>query len=105
MFFAVIMSHPDGAVWGEHVHAHVEYLKAKEAEGKVRASGPVTGRPLRSGMFIASVADRRELDDLIRGDPFSPAGLIVGLDVIEWKPFIGVFASEVEQPDLNAHTA
>ena len=98
MFFAVIMSHPDGPEWGEHVHTHVDYLKAKEAEGKIRASGQVTGRPLRSGLYIASVADRRELDQLIEGDPFFPAGLIADLQVIDWKPFIGVFASETEHP-------
>ncbi len=97
MFFAVIMSHPNGPEWGEHVHAHVDYLKTKEAEGKIRASGQVTGRPLRSGMYIASVVDRQELDQLIEGDPFFPAGLIVELQVIEWKLFIGVFALEVEQ--------
>ena len=100
MFFVVVMSHPDGPEWGEHVHAHVDYLKGKVAEGKIRASGQVTGRPLRSGMYVASVADRQELDDLIEGDPFSPAGLIAEMEVIEWKPFIGVFASETEYPSF-----
>ena len=98
MFFVVIMSHPDGPGWGEHVHAHVDYLRAKAAEGKIRASGQVTGRALRAGMFIASVDDRQELDALIAGDPFTPAGLIAELEVIEWKPFIGVFSSETEHP-------
>ena len=100
MFFAVIMSHPDGPKWGEHVHAHVDYLKTKEAEGKIRASGQVTGRPLRSGMYIASVANRQELDELIEGDPFSRVGLIADLQVVEWKPFIGVFAGENEMPSF-----
>ncbi len=98
MFFVVLMSHPDGPEWGEHVHAHVEYLNARVAEGKIRASGQVTGRLLRSGMYIASIADRHELDTLIKGDPFAKAGLITDLQVIEWKPFIGVFASETEHP-------
>ena len=98
MFFIVVMSHPDGPEWGEHVHAHVDYLKTKIAAGMSLASGQVLGRGLRSGMYLASVADRQELDDLIAGDPFAVAGLIAELEVVEWKPFLGIFAAEVEQP-------
>ena len=99
MFFAVILSHPDGPGWGEHVHAHVAYLRRMVEEGRIRASGQVTGRPLRSGMYIADVADRAELDALIAGDPFAQAGLIAACEIVEWKPFIGVFANEVEPPE------
>ncbi len=49
-------------------------------------------------MYIASVADRQELERLIEGDPFHPAGLIAEVQVVEWEPFIGVFASKVERP-------
>ncbi len=38
MFFAVIMSHPDGPEWGEHVHAHVDYLKP--GKPKARSAPP-----------------------------------------------------------------
>ena len=100
MFYVVVMSHPDGPEWAEHVRAHIDYLRARHAEGKIRASGQVTGRPLRSGMYVASVADREELDELVASDPFAAAGLIAELEVIEWRPFIGLFSSEVEQPDF-----
>ena len=98
MFFTVLISHPDGPEWGQHVHDHVAYLEAKVTEGKIRASGQVVGRPLRSGMFIADVADRTELDTLIAGDPFAREGLIADCEITEWRPFIGIFKDEVERP-------
>ncbi len=100
MFFTVLMSHPDGPEWGQHVRDHVAYLEAKVSEGKIRASGQVIGRALRSGMYIAVVADRTELDALIAGDPFAKEGLIASCEITEWKPFIGLFKTEVEKPDF-----
>ena len=49
-------------------------------------------------MYIASVIDRKELDQIIEDDPFSALGLIDDFQVLEWKPFVGVFASEIEHP-------
>ena len=68
MFFVVTMSHPDGDGLGQHVRAHVDYLKGLVAQGKLRASGPASGLPLRSGLLIFTVADRAELDLLIAAE-------------------------------------
>lgn len=95
-FYVVTMSHPDGPGWGEHVMPHVEYLNGLIAAGKLRASGPVTGRAKRAGLLVFSVADRAELDALIAADPFAIQGLIDELTVTEWNPLFGAFASEAE---------
>ena len=68
MFFVVTMSHPDGKGWGQHVMAHVDYLKALIAKGKLRASGRAIGLPERAGLLIFTVEDRAELDALIAAE-------------------------------------
>lgn len=94
MFFVVTMTHPDGDGWGQHVLPHVEYLKSLIEQGKLRASGPVKGQPLRAGLLIFTVADRAELDALIAADPFAIEGLISELTVTEWDPLFGAFSAE-----------
>ena len=93
-FFVVTMTHPDGDGWGLHVMPHVEYLQGLVAQGKLRASGPATGLPLRAGLLIFTVEDRAELDALIAADPFAIENLIEELTVIEWDPLFGAFAGE-----------
>ena len=93
-FFVVTMTHPDGEGWGEHVMAHVEYLRGLVGQGKLRASGPARGLPLRAGLLVFTVADRVELDALIAADPFAIEGLIDQLTVVEWDPMFGAFAAE-----------
>ncbi len=90
-FFVVTMTHPDGDEWGRHVVAHVEYLLDLVEAGKLVASGPVKDLSQRGGLLIFSVASRREVDELIAHDPFSPAGLIATLTVVEWDPLFGAF--------------
>ena len=100
-FFVVMMTHPDGPGWRQHVMPHVEYLNGLIAAGKLRASGPVKGQAQRAGLLVFSVADRAELDALIAADPFAFQGLIDELTVTEWNPLFGAFASEAEpyRPD------
>jgi hypothetical protein len=93
-FFVVTMSHPDGPGWGEHVMPHVEYLNGLIANGKLRASGPVVGGALRTGLLLFTVEDRGELDALIAADPFAIQGLIEELTVTEWNPLFGAFSGE-----------
>jgi uncharacterized protein YciI len=102
-FYVVTMSHPDGPEWNEHVKAHVDYLKSLIDQGKVHACGRVTSLPLRSGLIIFQVADRKELDGLIAEDPFAKQDIIVRLDVIEWDPLFGAFAdhSSGHAPELS----
>jgi hypothetical protein len=50
-FFLVTMTHPDGDGWGRHVVPHVNYLNSLIEVGKIRASGPATGRATYFGGF------------------------------------------------------
>lgn len=93
-FYVVTMTHPDGPGWGKHVRPHVEYLNGLIAAGKLKASGPIAGQPLRGGLLIFSVADRAELDALIAADPFAIEGLISELTVTEWNRLFGSFSAE-----------
>ena len=93
-FFVFTMTHPDGDGWDRHVMPHVEYLRGLVEQGKLRASGPAKGLPLRAGLLLFTVADRAELDALIAADPFAVEGLIEELTVIEWDPLFGAFAAE-----------
>ena len=93
-FFVVTMSHPDGEAWGQHLQAHIDYLKALVGRGKLRASGRLKDKPLRSGLLLFTVDTRAEVEALIQADPFAKEGLITELTIHEWDPLFGVFAAE-----------
>ena len=104
-FFIVTMSHPDGPGWNRHVLPHVEYLLNLVAAGKLRASGPMKGTPLRSGFLIFRADSRSEVEGLVAEDPFSKEGLIASLSIEEWDPLFGAFghdSSQILPPDLKA---
>lgn len=102
-FFLVTMSHPDGAGWGQHLQAHVAYLQSLVSRGKLRASGRLKGKPLRSGFLIFTTETQAETEALIQADPFAKEGLVAELTVHEWDPLFGVFAAESsgEVPELT----
>ncbi len=93
-FFVVTMSHPDGEAWGQHLRAHVDYLQSLIRQGKLRASGRLKGKALRSGFLIFTTETREETEALIQEDPFTKEGLIAELTIHEWDPLFGVFAAE-----------
>jgi hypothetical protein len=86
------MTHPDGDGWGQHVSAHVAYLLGLIKQGKIQASGPVTGLGKRAGFIIMSVDSAEEAHRLVAHDPFAVQGLIDDLTVLEWDPMFGAFA-------------
>jgi hypothetical protein len=53
------------------------------AAGSLRASGPLTGTPHRSGFLIFTVPDRIKVE-----------GLIENLTITEWEPLLGAFVAE-----------
>lgn len=93
-FYVVTMSHPDGPEWNRHVLAHVRYLLELVRAGKLKASGPLKGTPLRSGFLIMKADSRAEVEEMIAGDPFSQEDLITSLSIEEWDPFFGAFSAE-----------
>lgn len=104
-FYIVTMSHPDGPEWNHYVAEHVEYLLDLIEQGRLKASGPIKGTPLRSGFLILVADSRREVEAMVKGDPFSREKLIVTLSVEEWDPLFGVFgeqSSKTLPPGLKA---
>ncbi|KXV61414.1 hypothetical protein AD948_01810 [Acetobacter senegalensis] len=91
--YLVRMDHPDGDGWGQHVVAHVLYLKRLIQEGSLLASGPLKGTPLRSGFLIMKGANRQEIEAMVARDPFSPEGLICDLRIEEWDPLFGCLSN------------
>ena len=93
-FFLVTMTHPDSDGWGRHVVAHVEYLLGLIKQGKIRASGPLSGLNKRAGFIIMTVDSREEAQRLVAADPFAIEGLIDDLTIVEWDPMFGAFSTE-----------
>ena len=93
-FFIVTMSHPNEKGWGQHVQAHITYLRKLEQEGRLRASGAIVDAPVKTGCLILTAADRADVERLIAGDPFAIHGIIAQLNISEWDPYFGIFASE-----------
>jgi uncharacterized protein len=89
--FTVLMVHPDGEGWSQHLKPHVDYLLKILEEGKLRASGPLKGTRLRSGFLIIAAADRAEVEAIVAKDPFAIQNLIVELVITEWDPVFGAF--------------
>lgn len=89
--FTVTMTHPEGEGWNTHLCAHVEYLRTILAQGSLLASGPLKHTTLRTGFLIMSANDRREVEQIVAGDPFATEGLIIDLVISEWDPVFGAF--------------
>ena len=67
-FFAVHFVHYDSDGWKQHLEEHVAYLKALVEKGTLRASGPMIGTPVRSGLLILSGESRDGfVNDIVRG--------------------------------------
>jgi uncharacterized protein YciI len=88
-YFLTTMTHPDGEGWGQHVSAHVAFLKRLIHAGHILVSGPVSGLGKRAGFIIMTVANISEARDLIAQDPFAVEGLIDELTILEWTPMFG----------------
>lgn len=97
-FFLVTMSHPDGEGWNTHLKAHIDYLQELVEQGKLRASGPLRGTPLRTGFLILLADNKAEAEAIIAQDPFAIEGLIEELTIVEWDPLFGAFEAESSRP-------
>lgn len=86
------MTHPDGEGWGQHVAAHVAFLKRLIDAGRILVSGPVSGLGKRAGFIIMTVATIADARALIEQDPFAVEGLIDELTIVEWTPMFGSLA-------------
>jgi uncharacterized protein YciI len=70
--------------------AHRAWLNAQFDAGFVRSSGPY---PDGSGaLVIVEAGDLDAAQKTLAEDPFSKAGLIDNVRVVEWKPVTGAFS-------------
>jgi uncharacterized protein len=90
--FIVRMEHPEGTLWNEYVLPHITYLKTLVEQGRLLASGPVRGAPLRAGFLVMRADNFQEVQGMIDGDPFAQQGVISALTVEEWDPLFGLLA-------------
>jgi uncharacterized protein len=90
--FIVRMEHPEGTLWNEHVLPHITYLKTLVEQGRLLASGPVRGAPLRAGFLVMRADNLQEVHGMIDDDPFAQMGVISALTVEEWDPLFGLLA-------------
>jgi uncharacterized protein YciI len=93
-FYVVTMTHPDGPEWNRHVVEHVRYLLGLIKAGRLKASGPLKGTPLRAGFLIMVGDGRAEIEAMVAADPFAREGLIASLSIDEWDPLFGAFSTE-----------
>jgi len=90
--YVVRMDHPDGPEWNTLVMEHVLYLKKLIEEGKLIASGPLKGTPLRAGFLIFRADGLDAVKARVAGDPFARENLITQLDIQEWDPLFGLLS-------------
>ncbi|CNH86375.1 YciI-like protein [Yersinia frederiksenii] len=86
------MEHPDGPEWNKFVFEHVVYLKDLISQGRVLASGPLKGTPLRAGFIIFRAENSEEVRAMVDADPFAREQLIVTLDIQQWDPLFGMLS-------------
>lgn len=96
-FFTITYAHHDEARWREHLMPHVEWLQDRAADGSLKASGPLVGKPDREAMLIMVGADRQAVLDLIDTDPFKIEGLVDDMTISEWDPMFGAFAADPQR--------
>jgi len=93
-FYAVHFVHYDSEGWKDKLQSHLDYLKGLVEKGILRASGPLKGTPVRSGLLIFSAQSREEVIEAMNGDPFMTHGLVNEMTITEWDPVFGTFSSE-----------
>ena len=88
-YHVVTFTHTKIVGWAIYLYAHVSYLKKLLKEDKLQISGPGVGTPVRSAQLVFKVTDRKELDELVAGDPYSIHGLVASSTVNLWNVEVG----------------
>lgn len=76
---------------GPHRDAHLGAAKKKEEAGKLLIAG-ASGDPVNGGLFIFKDASKEEIEEFVKTDPYTKAGLIISWDL---QPFNAVVGTEV----------
>lgn len=97
-YYVVTFTHTKIVGWAFFLLAHIEYLKKMIKDGKLQISGPGVGTPVRSAQLVFKVTDKKELDQLVAGDPYSRHGLVATKTENLWKVTVGKM-TKAETPD------
>lgn len=92
-FFAVRYTYADDPRLDEVRPEHRRFLGSLAEQGTLKASGPYVDVDPAAALLIFEAASADEVRETLSADPFQREGLVVGIDVTEWNPVIGVFAS------------
>jgi uncharacterized protein len=93
--FAVLYTYTQVTVAGrdEHRPAHRAWLRSQVDSGNLLSSGAY---PDGTGALIIAVADDLPAaQQLMSADPFLKAGVVDSVQIVEWKPTMGVFAGSL----------
>ncbi|MEO1194387.1 MAG: YciI family protein [Pseudomonadota bacterium] len=87
MLFAVLFEdNPDKAAERPRLlPQHLAFLQAQE--GRVRAAGPLTDASGAGagGLWLVEAASQKEVEALVKADPFWPSGLRKSYRVLQWN--------------------
>ena len=85
-----------------HRPAHVAFLAAQHAAGRLLVSGPVGGGASNAGALLVFAGESADdVAALLDADPFRREGLIARRTVARWNVFFGAdrLAEDVPAPD------
>lgn len=89
--FAVSYTYNDDVATRDEVRpSHRDFLRGLNADGIVRASGPVDGGG--AALIIVEAASVQAVETLLDADPFATRGLIAERTVRGWDVVIGGLA-------------
>jgi uncharacterized protein len=72
---------------------HRDYLRGLADEGLLLMSGPFTADGGDGALLLFRGDDRARVAALVENDPFTSAGVIAEVEVVEWEPVIGPLRS------------
>jgi uncharacterized protein len=94
--YAVTYRYSDDVATRDRVRPeHREYLRGLADQGLLLLSGPFAPDEPAGGLLIFRAADKAEVAALIEKDPFTPSGVIVSAETVEWDPVIGPLRSGI----------
>jgi len=89
--FAVSYTYSDDVATRDEVRpSHRDFLRALNAEGVVRASGPVDGGT--GALVIVEAGSAQDALAVLDADPFATSGVIAERSVRQWDVVIGGLA-------------
>lgn len=67
--------------------AHIEFLKALNAEGKIAFAGPLVGADgnPNGSLVVLQVESIGEAEEIASRDPYAEAGLFEQVDITQWN--------------------